>query len=100
MFYVTSCALFAGIFIVRYKLELILCVPIVAGFFAYYMSLGLKDDSPVQNPEKLHKEKGFFVYALLTAALFVILMFTKIPTMYEWFNVEPSAFKPLWTLGK
>jgi len=99
MFYVTACALFAGIFIVRYKLELILCVPVVAGFFAYYLSLGLKEDSPMQNPEKLHKEKGFFAYALFTAAVFVALMFMEIPALYELFNVEPSTFEPLWTLG-
>jgi 4-hydroxybenzoate polyprenyltransferase len=52
-FYATLCALMAGIFLVRYHVELILFVPVAAGFFAYYLKIGLQDDSPVQNPEKL-----------------------------------------------
>ena len=100
VFYVTSCALFSGIFIIRYKVELILCVPFVAGFFALYMTLGLKEDSAVQNPEKLYREKAFFGYAIGTTALFVVLMFVEIPALYSWFGVEPSSFAPLWRLGR
>jgi hypothetical protein len=37
MFYASACALFGGIFIVRYRLELILFVPLLAGFLAYYL---------------------------------------------------------------
>ena len=54
-FYVAMCALFAGIFMVRYHAELILFIPVAAGFFAYYLKLGLQDDSPVQNPERLFR---------------------------------------------
>jgi hypothetical protein len=31
--------------------------------------------------------------------MFIVLMFTSIPKMYELFNVEPSGMSPLWTLG-
>jgi decaprenyl-phosphate phosphoribosyltransferase len=99
VFYATACGLFAGIFIVRYHLELILFVPVAAGVFAYYLSLGLAPDSPVQNPEKLYRQRGFFAYMVASAVLFVVLMFTSIPALYEWFNVEPSTASPLWTLG-
>ncbi len=37
VFYATTSALFAGIFIVRYHLELILFVPLAAGMFTYYL---------------------------------------------------------------
>lgn len=99
VFYLTACATFAGIFIVRYKPELILSAPIIAGFFAYYMMLGQKEDSPVQNPEKLYRERGFFAYALLTTFVFVGLMFIEMPILYEVFNVQPSSFEPLWRIG-
>jgi 4-hydroxybenzoate polyprenyltransferase len=99
MFYSTTCALFAGIFIVRYHLELILFAPIGAGVFAYYMHLGLKPDSPVQNPERLYRERGFFTYMLVATVLFIVLMFTSIPGIYHVFNVEPVRMSPLWTLG-
>jgi 4-hydroxybenzoate polyprenyltransferase len=98
-FYVTAGAAFAGIFMVRYKPELVLSMPIVAGFFAYYMALGVKPNSPVQNPEKLYRERGFFAYALFTAAVFVGLMFVEMPALYELFNVQPSTFEPLWRIG-
>jgi hypothetical protein len=98
-FYVTTCALFAGIFIVRYHAELILFVPVAAGFFAYYLKLGLQVDSPVQNPEKLFQERGFLLYMLLSTTLFVLLMFTHIPVLYDVFNIEASKLNPLWMLG-
>jgi 4-hydroxybenzoate polyprenyltransferase len=99
-FYATSCALFAGVFIVRYHLELILFAPLAAGLFAYYMKIGLQPDSPVQNPEKLYRQRGFFAYMIVCTVVFVLLMFTTIPAMYNLFNVEPSGMTPLWMIGK
>jgi 4-hydroxybenzoate polyprenyltransferase len=99
VFYATACALFAGIFIVRYHLELILFAPFAAGLFAYYMHIGMLPDSPVQNPEKLYKQRGFFAYMILCTVAFVVLMFTSIPVLYQLFNVESVSVSPLWTLG-
>lgn len=98
LFYATTCALFAGIFIVRYHLELILFVPFAAGMFAYYLHIGLLPNSPAQHPEKLYKQRGFFAYMLLTTVVFVLLMFTSIPAMYDLFNVDAAQMQPLWTL--
>ena len=98
-FYVVLAALFGGVFIVRFRLELILILPLVAGFFAYYMQLGLKENSPVQNPEKLHRETGFLAFSVASGVVFVVLMFTHIPVLYDLFNVELAKTSPLWTLG-
>src|SRR6185295_19267918 len=89
-FYATTCALFAGIFVVRYHLELILFTPIGAGIFAYYLHIGLLPNSPVQNPEKLYRQRGFFAYMLFATLLFIVLMFTSIPALYDLFNVDPA----------
>ncbi|HEX6210508.1 MAG TPA: UbiA family prenyltransferase [Methylomirabilota bacterium] len=99
-FYATASALFAGIFIVRYHVELILFVPLAAGMFTYYLRIGLQPDSPVQHPEKLYRERGFFAYMVCCLVVFVVLMFTSIPPLYTFFNVEPSRTSPLWTLGE
>jgi 4-hydroxybenzoate polyprenyltransferase len=99
-FYATACALFAGIFIVRYHIELILFAPLAAGLFAYYMKIGLQPDSPVQNPEKLYRQRGFLAYLIVCTVAFIVLMFTSIPPMYDLFNVDPSPMNPLWTLGQ
>ena len=98
-FYAIACALFSGIFIVRYHIELILLVPVAAGFFAYYLKLGLRGDSPVQNPEKLYRERGFVRYLVLSTVLFVALMFVRVPFLYKVFNVEPARIDPLWKIG-
>ena len=99
LFYVTTCAFFTGVFIVRYHVELILIIPVVAGFFAYYLKLGLRPDSPVQHPERLYKDRGFLLYSLVTVCLFILLMFTQIPPLYDLFNIKPSTFDPLWRIG-
>jgi 4-hydroxybenzoate polyprenyltransferase len=99
-FYAVAGALFSGVFIVRYHVELILGIPLAAGFFAYYLRLGLKEDSPVQNPERLHRERGFVLYAVATGLIFLLLMFTRVPALYELFNVEFSQTPPLWTIDR
>jgi len=97
-FYATACAFFGGIFIVRYHLELILFVPFAAGIFAYYLKLGLQPDSPTQNPEQLYRQRGFFAYMVVVTVVFVVLMFTSVPDLYTWFNVDRATASPLWTL--
>jgi 4-hydroxybenzoate polyprenyltransferase len=98
-FYAITAALFAGVFIVRYHLELILGIPLGAGLLAYYMKLGLKRDSPVQNPERLYRERGFMLYATASLVVFVLLMFVRIPALYSAFNVDLVKTAPLWVLG-
>jgi len=98
-FYAIICALFAGIFIVRYRIELILFVPLAAGFFAYYLKMGLQDDSPAQRPEKLYREKGFVGYLVFSMVVLVLLMLVQVPVLYTLFNVEPARIDPLWTIG-
>lgn len=98
-FYTAVCAMMLGVFIVRYKLELLLSVPFLAGFFAYYLHVTFKEDSPVQNPEHLYKQYGLMAYLVLTLVVFFGLLFTEIPGLYEIFNVEPSRLKSLWTIG-
>ncbi|MCP3986884.1 MAG: UbiA prenyltransferase family protein [bacterium] len=99
-FYAIASALFSGMFIIRYHLELILVVPLLAGFFAYYMQLGLKPNSPVQNPERLYRERGFALYMIATVAFGALLMLTDIPALYDLFNVDLAKAPTLWTLGR
>jgi decaprenyl-phosphate phosphoribosyltransferase len=98
-FYAIISALFSGIFIVRYRVELILFVPLAAGFFGYYLKLGLQHDSPVQHPEKLYRERGFVRYLVASMVVLVLLMLVHVPVLYDVFNVEPARIDPLWTIG-
>jgi decaprenyl-phosphate phosphoribosyltransferase len=98
-FYSIMCALFSGIFIVRYRVELILFVPLAAGFFGYYLKLGLENDSPAQRPEKLYRDRGFVLYVGMSMVVLIFLMLVRVPALYNWFNVAPASFDPLWTIG-
>ena len=98
-FYATAAALFLGVFIVRYRLELLLSVPLIAGFFSYYMHVALKPESPTQAPETLYRETGLMVYLFVCIAAFVLLMFVRISALYKWFNVSPSTIQSLWEIN-
>jgi 4-hydroxybenzoate polyprenyltransferase len=98
-FYGLTCAFFSGIFIVRYHVELILFVPVAAGFLAYYLKLGLEEDSATQNPERLLRDRKFVLYAVASTILLVLLMFTRVPILYDLFNIASSPVDPLWTIG-
>jgi 4-hydroxybenzoate polyprenyltransferase len=99
LFYALVSALFGGVFIVRYHLELILFAPLGLGLLAFYLHLGLRPNSPAQQPERLYREPAFSCYAAVTTIVFVVLMFTRVPVLYRWFNVEPATVAPLWTIG-
>ncbi len=98
-FYAVSGAFFGGIFILRFHLELILVVPAVAGLFASYLKLGMLPDSPAQRPEALWRQRAIMAYLAVTTLLFLVLLFVRIPRLYDWLNVDPSAMPTLWTVG-
>jgi 4-hydroxybenzoate polyprenyltransferase len=95
-FHVTCFALFLGVFIIRYHLELILLFPLVAGFICYYLHVAFKKDSPAQSPERLYRETGLMAYLILCVVAFVGLMFVHVPALYAVFNVKESQVNPLW----
>lgn len=96
--YATAAALFLGFFIVRYKLELVLITPLMAGFFGYYLHIALQNDSPVQAPEHLYREWGLMLYLCVCLLLFAGLMFVHVPGLYDLFNVNPSPLPQLWEI--
>jgi decaprenyl-phosphate phosphoribosyltransferase len=95
-FYATTAALLLGVFIIRYHLELILSVPLIAGLFSYYLHVALKPASAVQAPERLYRERGLMIYLILCLAVFLGLMLVRIPLLYELLNVPPGEAPSLW----
>ena len=72
---------FCGVFLIKYKIELILIIPFICGLFCYYLSICYKPDSAAQKPEKLFREKGLMVYVLIIGIMFVGLYFVRIPAL-------------------
>lgn len=80
-FYAMSATFFLGIFMLKYKIELLIAMPFVFGLFCFYLYLSFKEDSAVQKPEKLYKEKGLLVYIIILIVLIAVLMYSRIPAM-------------------
>ena len=86
-FYALSSVFFCGIFMVKYKIELLLAIPPLCGLFCYYLHISYKSDSAVQKPEKLFNERGLMLYVCLLIILFSVLMFLKIPVLESLLDV-------------
>lgn len=81
VFYVALFAMFSALFMTRYKIELILATPIVAYAIAYYLHLGFKPDSPVQYPERLHRQKKLMIIVSIAFIACVGLLFAEIQSL-------------------
>ena len=78
-FYAMCSVFFIGIFLIKYRIELILYIPFVIGLFCYYFYISFNDDSAVQKPEKLYKEEGLMIYCIFLIALFALILNVRIP---------------------
>lgn len=85
IYYAVSFGLFFGIFMMRYRLELLLSIPLVAGLIGYYIHLGFLEDSPAQYPERLYRQRSFMIYTAVCAAFMLILFFVDIPMLRDIF---------------
>jgi 4-hydroxybenzoate polyprenyltransferase len=86
VYYAVSFGLFFGIFLMRYRMELIMAIPVIAGFIAWYIQLGLLENSPAQYPEMLYKQRGFTLYCFFCVLCFHLLLFIDLPFLYTLFE--------------
>lgn len=70
---------FIGVFLIKYRIELLLFMPFFIGLFCYYAHIACKEDSAAQRPEKLYREKGLLLYILILAVVFAVTMTVDIP---------------------
>ncbi|MGD0949256.1 MAG: UbiA prenyltransferase family protein [Candidatus Binatia bacterium] len=83
-FYALSAAFFGGVFLIKYRIELLLTFPFLAVLFAWYLAIGMKPDSAAQHPEQLYKEPRFIAYVLFVAILVTALFIIDVPSL-AWF---------------
>jgi len=89
MFYGSTAMLFFGAFVMRYRLEFILCFPLIAAVMASYLSIAFKEDSPAQHPEKLYREPGLMTAVLACTLVMVLCLFVDMPVLHKIFR--PTA---------
>jgi len=86
MFYASAAMLLFGAFVVRYRLELVLSFPLIALVMAIYLNLSFDRDSPVQNPEKLHRSKILMASVGACALSMAALLWIDIPLLHSVFQ--------------
>jgi 4-hydroxybenzoate polyprenyltransferase len=78
-FYALCSAFFIGIFLIKYRIEFLLTVPLYAALFTWYLAIGIRRDSAAQAPEKLYGEVAFLAFAGITLAITTALFFVDLP---------------------
>jgi decaprenyl-phosphate phosphoribosyltransferase len=78
-FYAMNAALFLGVFLIKYRIEFILCFPFIALLFTWYAWYGLNGDLVTENPEKIYKKGNFLLYTSFVVILIFVLFFIDIP---------------------
>ncbi len=81
-FYALCSSFFLGIFLIKYRIELLISFPFIALLFTWYLKIGFEEDSIVQTPEKLYRKQKFMLYILFLSCLMIFLFLADI----EWFN--------------
>jgi len=84
-YYACLFSFFMGIFLIRYRVELIFAIPNIALVVAYYLRMSLVPDSPVQTPELLYKERLFVGILLSCLAVIILFFLVDVPFVRELF---------------
>jgi 4-hydroxybenzoate polyprenyltransferase len=86
IFYALTSVFFCGIFLIKYRLELLIAMPFLAGLFCLYLYKSFDADSAVQKPEKLYQERFLMAYSVGFAVLVLLLLWIRIPFLETLLN--------------
>ncbi len=79
--YALMAAFFIAVFLIKYRIEYLLTMPLLAALFAVYLDIGLKPESSAQAPERLFKERRLVAIVVLLAIAFVVLTVVDVPQL-------------------
>lgn len=83
----SMCATFClGIFMIKYRVEYVLAMPILFILFSYYLMLSYQEDSVVQKPEKLYREKKLLAMVFLFGMTILVLTFWDIAPIEKFYD--------------
>jgi 4-hydroxybenzoate polyprenyltransferase len=77
--YALLASFFLAVFLIKYRIEYILTLPVISLLFAYYLALSMETGSSAQSPERLYREKKLMAIVLLLAITFGLTTFVDIP---------------------
>ena len=79
--YALYSSFFLAVFLIKYRIEYLLTVPVVIALFAQYLTLSMEPGSSAQKPEKLFRESGLIALIALLVAIFLLMTFINIPAL-------------------
>ncbi len=72
---------FLAVFLLKYRIEYILLMPLITALFGQYVAMAMKPDSSAQKPEKLFRERGLMLLVSLLGVAFLALTFVDVPAL-------------------
>ena len=78
-FYALMSAFFLGVFLVKYRIEFLITLPLFAALFVWYLAIGMRDGSVAQTPEKLYRERRFLVFIAILCMSVALATFVEMP---------------------
>jgi decaprenyl-phosphate phosphoribosyltransferase len=81
LFYAMAASFFLGIFLIKYKIELLILFPFTIGLFSLYIFIALKPESVAQKPERLFEEKHLVKYVAILGMASLALLFCDFPIL-------------------
>jgi 4-hydroxybenzoate polyprenyltransferase len=79
--YALITSFFLAVFLIKYRVEYLLTVPVLIALFGHYLALSMQPESTAQKPEKLFKERGLIVLVGLLAITFLFATSVDIPAL-------------------
>lgn len=86
--YAMCSTFFVGIFLLKYKIELLLAVPCLIALFCKYLEIAYKEDSAAQKPEKLYRERGLMAWCAAFIAVLALALLVKLPWLEIFIGIE------------
>jgi 4-hydroxybenzoate polyprenyltransferase len=79
--YALVTSFFLAIFLIKYRVEYLLTVPVLIALFGHYLALSMEPASTAQRPEKLFKERALIALVGLLAVTFLFATYVDIPAL-------------------
>jgi hypothetical protein len=79
--YALVTSFFLAIFLIKYRVEYLLTVPLLIALFGHYLALSMKPESTAQRPEKLFKERALIALVCVLAAVFLFATYVDMPAL-------------------
>lgn len=81
--YATLSTFFIAVFLIKYRIEYIIAFPFIAGLFALYLWLSLRQASIAQRPERLFRSRRLMLAVALTIAMLFVSTVVEISALHS-----------------